>query len=80
MMGTLHEDQCIFTIISSSVLPKMRNFREKVEKIEKKHIVFNVGFFRKSCPLLNNVERYCTAGQARNDNITWRMRICTSDT
>ena len=38
--------------------------------------MFNEFFFlRKSYLLLNNVEEYCTAGQARDDSITRRMRI-----
>ena len=35
----------------------------------------NFFFFRKSCPLWDNVERYCRAGQASYDNIIRRMRI-----
>ena len=32
-------------------------------------------FFRKSYRLRNNVEKYCSAGQATDYNITWRMFI-----
>jgi hypothetical protein len=32
-------------------------------------------FFRKSFRLRNNVEKYCRAGQAADDNITWPMCI-----
>jgi hypothetical protein len=46
-----------------------------IEKI-KTYILFNnVFFFRKSFRLRNNVEKYCTAGQATDDNIIWRMCI-----
>ena len=39
-----------------------------VEKI-KTHILYSVTFFRKSCRLWENVEKYCTAGQATDENI-----------
>ena len=39
-----------------------------VEKI-KTHILCLVTFSRKSCRLRNNVEKYCRAGQATDDDI-----------
>jgi len=39
-----------------------------VEKI-KTHYTFNIYFFQKSCLLWDNVEKYCTAGQATDDNM-----------
>ena len=39
------------------------------------HFMFNYFLFRKSCRLWDNVEKYCTAGQATDDNIIRRMRI-----
>jgi hypothetical protein len=44
-----------------------------VEKI-KTHILCSIPFFRKSCRLWDNVEKYGTAGQASDDNIIRRMR------
>ena len=44
-----------------------------VEKI-KTHILCSITFFQKSCRLCDNVEKYCRAGQATDDNIR-RMRI-----
>jgi hypothetical protein len=38
------------------------------------HISCSVFFF-KLHSLLYNVEKYCRAGQARDDDIIWRMRI-----
>jgi hypothetical protein len=35
---------------------------------QNKHFMFNV-FFRKLCPLWDNVEKYCTAGQVTDDNM-----------
>jgi hypothetical protein len=47
-----------------------------VEKI-KTHILCSAGFFffQKIEPLEDNVEKYCTAGQATDDNILRRMRF-----
>jgi len=39
-----------------------------VEKI-KTHILGSVTFFRKSCRLWDNVEKYSRAGQATDDNM-----------
>ena len=39
-----------------------------VQKI-KTHILCSVAFFRKSYRLWDNVEKYCTAGQATDDNM-----------
>jgi len=33
--------------------------------------MFNNFFFRKSYCLLENVEKYCTAGEVTDDNIIW---------
>ena len=40
---------------------------EVVEKI-KTQILRSIKCFRKSCPLRDNVENYCTARQATHDN------------
>jgi hypothetical protein len=46
----------------------MRNVTDKfVEKIKTQKFVFNNFFFRKSCHLRDNVEKYCRAGQATDD-------------
>jgi hypothetical protein len=39
-----------------------------VEKI-KAHILYSLTFYHKLCRLLDNVEKYCTAGQATDDNM-----------
>ena len=39
------------------------------------HFILNIFFFRKSYNLWDNMEKYCTAGQARYDDIIRRMRI-----
>jgi len=43
------------------------------EKINNTHFMFNNFFFRKSCCLWDNVEKYCRAG--RPQMTIWRMRI-----
>ena len=42
------------------------------------HFVFNNFFFRKSCRLWDNVEKYCRAGQATDDSMQHAQ--CTLDT
>jgi len=44
---------------------QIKSFRE----IHNTHFVFS-NYFRKSCPLLHNVEKYCTAGQTTDASMT----------
>ena len=68
IIGTLHADQCTFMFISCSVLLRMRNVSDKIcRENQKAHFIFNTFFFRKSCRLWDNVEKYSRRGQA-----TWR--------
>ena len=61
--------------VSRWILLIMRNVSDKeVDKI-KTRILCSVAFFRKSCHLWDNVEKYCRAGQATDDSIIRRMRI-----
>jgi len=41
---------------------------EVMEKI-KTRFLLNSYFFRKSCPLWDNVDKYCRVGQATDDNM-----------
>jgi len=65
LKGTLHEERNTFLIISLSV-PKMRNVTDRsVERTETHpYCMFYFFFFRKSCRLWDNVEKYCRYGQA----------------
>jgi len=54
-MGTLHEDQYIFFIISRAFFLRMRIFQTKVVMKIKTHILYSVTCFRKSCRLWGNV-------------------------
>jgi hypothetical protein len=47
----------------------------KVAEEIKTHILCSITFSRKSCGLWDNVEKYCRARQATDDNITRRMRF-----
>jgi len=68
IVGTLHEDQYTFLIISCSVPLIIRKFSHKIcRKNQDKDFSFNTGFFFKSYPLWDNVERFCTAGQTTDD-------------
>jgi hypothetical protein len=62
IMGTLHEDVCIFMTTSRWIL-RMRNIADKVvEKIK-------TLFFFKSFRIWDNVEEYRRTGQATDDNM-----------
>jgi hypothetical protein len=50
-------------------------FQTKVVEKIKTHILCSIKFFRKSCRLWDNVEKYGTARQATDDNIIRRMRF-----
>ena len=68
--GTLHEDQYTFSIISHSVVLRMRNVSDKgCRENQNKHFVFNKFFFLNPCRLWYNAEKYWTAGQATDDNM-----------
>ena len=62
-------DQYTFLIISRSVLLRMRNISDKRMDNQNAHFVFSNFFFRKSCHLWDNVEKYCRDGQATDDNM-----------
>jgi len=44
-MSTLHEDQCIFLIISCLLLLRVRNLSDKVVEKIKTHILCSMSFF-----------------------------------
>jgi hypothetical protein len=50
-------------------------FQTKVVEKIKTHILCSITFFRKSCRLRDNVEKYGTARQATDDNIIRRMHF-----
>jgi len=44
-------------------------FQTKVVLKIKAYILCSITFFRKSCPLSDNVDKYCRAGQATDENM-----------
>jgi hypothetical protein len=80
MACTLHEDMRTFVIILylAEFFLKWGMFQTKgVEKMEKKPILCSIyipPLPKKSYHLWDNVEKYCTARQATEDNIIRRMR------
>jgi len=70
-VATLHEDQYAFFIISRSVILRMRNVSDQSRRENQNTRFISITFFfRKSCSLRDNVEKYCRAGQATGDNTT----------
>jgi hypothetical protein len=61
--------QYTFFIISRSILLKMRKISEKSGVENHTHILCSITFFRKSCREWNDVEKYCIAGLATDDNM-----------
>jgi hypothetical protein len=62
--------------ISRCILLRMRYVSDKgCRENQNTHFMFNNFFFRKSFRLWDNVEEYCIARQATDDNIIRRMRF-----
>ena len=60
--GTSRADRHTFLIITRSVLRIMQNLSDKsCRENETTHFIFS-DFFRKTCRLWDNVEKYCTVG------------------
>ena len=77
--GTLHEYQYTIMIISRSIHLRIRGVSDKFVVKIKTHILCSISFFfRKSCHLWYNVEKYCRAGQATADNLA--HALCMLDT
>ena len=67
--------------ISRSVLPRMRNASDKIDRENQNtHFRFRISYFSpKLCRLGDNVGKYRIAGQATDDNMIRRMRIYVLD-
>jgi hypothetical protein len=75
-MGTLREDLSTFLIASRSVLLRMRNVSDKsCRENQNTYFAFSNFFFRKSCRVWDNVERYGRIRQSTDDNIIQRMHF-----
>jgi hypothetical protein len=73
--NAIHEDLDTFVLIFRWNILRIRNISEKVVEKIKTHMLYPITFFRKSCRLWDNVEKYDTAGQGTDDNIIRRMRF-----
>jgi len=51
MIGILREDLCTFMAVSRWILLRMRNVSDKSCRENKRHILYSITFFRKSCRL-----------------------------
>jgi hypothetical protein len=74
-MDILHEDKYTFSIISRSLLPRIKNVSDKNRReTQLTHILFLVTlFFSKLCRLWDKVENIVELG--RQQMTIWRMRI-----
>jgi hypothetical protein len=73
--GTSHVDICKF-MISRAILLTVGNVSDKYfRENHSTQFIFKNFFPRKSCRVWDNVEKYCRAGQATDDNIIRNMRI-----
>jgi hypothetical protein len=68
--GTLDEDLPTLMILSRRMLLRMRDVSDKIcRKKSNTCFIFSNCFPHKSCRLWDNVEKYCRAGQAADDNM-----------
>jgi len=71
MADTLHEDQYIFSIISRSILLRMKNILDKsCRETRNAHFMFN-NFFSENRAVYEIVWKKSRAGQATDDNVCW---------
>ena len=71
---TLHENVCALATMSRQIL--LKNTSDKIcRENQNAHYMFSNFFFRKSCRLWDNLEKYGRAVRTTNDNIIWRMRV-----
>jgi hypothetical protein len=73
--GTLHEDILTFMIISRWIILRMRIVSDKsCREHQNSHFIFH-NFFRKSCRLLDNVEKCGGAREAADNNTAARCLL-----
>jgi hypothetical protein len=74
--GTLHEDRCIFVIISCFVIHRVGNVTDKSCRENQTHVACSVTVFRKLCHLWDNVEKYFTASRPQMTIRHMRIACC----
>ena len=76
IIGTSHEDVCVFVISCCNSLKKRNVLEKVVEKIKTRVLCFITFFPPEKCPVYEIVwKKYSRARQATVDNIMWRMRF-----
>ena len=74
--STLHEYFFTFMITSSWILLRMRNALNKsYRENHSSNFMYNYVFFRKSCCLWDNVEKYSGGRETANDNMAARCML-----
>jgi len=69
-MGTLHEGQHRFLIITRLFPLRIRNVSNKSHTEKSNNVFYVQKLFRNSCPSYDNVEKHCTARKATDDHTT----------
>jgi hypothetical protein len=67
--STLHWDVCIFFIVCRSFLVRMRSVSDQSCRENQTHIWHSITFFFEKCAVWDNVQKFCRAGLATNDNL-----------
>jgi hypothetical protein len=61
-------------IVRCWIVLRMRNVSQRIcKENQNTHFVYNKIFFRKSCRLWDNVEKYGKTGHVSDDSIIWRI-------
>jgi hypothetical protein len=78
-MDTVHEDRYTFMTDLAEFILEWEMFWTKVLEKIKTHILCSIIFFRKSCHLCDNAEKYCTACQITDDQILHALFMLNSN-
>ena len=77
-MGTSHEDQYTFFIISRSIILITRNVSDKsCKENQSTYLMISIFFFENRAVYEINVETYSTAGEVTDDNMA--HALCMPD-
>ena len=73
--GYFTEDVFTFMTVSRSILLIMRNILDKIVEKILCSVFCNFFFFRKSCRLWDNAEKYYGVKNVTNENMIWRISV-----
>ena len=72
----MHEDVCALMAIPLRILHRMKNIlNENCRENQNTYFMLNNIFFKKSCSLRDNVEKYGGAREAANGNMAVRCML-----